>query len=369
LPSPTSVDFLDGYFMFTEQRGRITRSDQDSGAVFDGLAFANAESNPDKLVRGITHERMYVAFGARSTEFYASDASVDPFAFSRSAAIEVGCAAGGSVARVQQTILWIADDLTVRRLNGYQGAKISNPSVDRFIARIADLTQVSALTYSLGGNTFYTLSAPEGTWEYNLTTGLWHERSSYGLNRWRVSCVAEFDGKLIAGDYNSPNLYVMSVDAYAEGADELVMTIQTPPAHAFPYFAQMSAAYIDVVPGVGVLETRTPIVVTPGGGGSPIGLLLSLTGGSGSSTTTGGDVTNDYLSNPTLMFDWSDDGGIDFGPVRHLPLGKMGETQKRLKTLRLGRTKQVGRSFRLRVSAAVVRGVLSMSADVQKLQP
>lgn len=367
LPSPTSVDFLDGYFLFTEQRGRITRSEQDSGAVFDGLAFANAESNPDKLVRGITHERMYVAFGARSTEFYASDASVDPFAFSRSAAIEVGCAAGGSVARVQQTILWIADDLTVRRLNGYQGTKISNPSVDRFIASIADLTQVSALTYSIGGNTFYTLSAPEGTWEYNLTTGIWHERKSYGLDRWRVSCVAEFDGKLIAGDYNSPTLYEMSVDAYAEGADELVMTVQTPPVHAFPYLAQMSAAYIDVIPGVGVLETRTPVVVTPGGG-TPIGLLLTLTTG-GASTTTGGDVTNDYLSNPTLMFDWSDDGGINFSPTRHLPLGKMGETQKRIKALRLGRTKQIGRSFRLRVSAAVVRGVLSMSADVQKLQP
>jgi hypothetical protein len=369
LPSPSSVDFLDGYFLFTEQRGRITRSEQDSGAVFDGLAFANAESNPDRLVRGITHERMYVAFGARSTEFYASDASVDPFAFSRSTAIEVGCAAAGSVARVQQTILWIADDLTVRRLNGYAGQRISTPSVDRFIASIADLSQVSAITYTIQGNTFYTLNAPEGTWEYNLTTGLWHERSSYGLDRWRVSCVVEFDGKLIAGDYNSPTLYEMSVDAYAEGSDELVMTVQTPPVHAFPYFAMMSAAYIDVVPGVGLLETTETTTVTVSGGstGTPIGLLLSLTRtGSTQEVIT---VTNEYVSNPALMLDWSDDGGITFGPTRQLPLGKMGQTQKRLKTLRLGRTKQVGRVFRMRVSAAVARGVLSMSADVAKLRP
>lgn len=357
LPSPTSIAFLDGYFFFSEARGRITRSESDNAMLFDGLAFTNAESNPDKLVRVIQHERMMMAPGEDSIEFFASDPSVDPFAYSRAAAVEVGCAAGGSVVSVQQTILWIADDKTVRRLNGYAGQKISTPAVDRFVGSIADLTQVSAFTYTMGGNTFYTLNAPEGTWEYNLTTGLWHERESYGLNRWRISTAVEFDGKIIVGDYDSPNLYEMRSDAYDEAGTELVMTVQTPPMHAFPYLATIAAAYIDVVPGVGLLEEYQTTV----SGGSPIGMLLALT-----RTRYSRTLTNPDDSNPSLMLDWSDDGGINWSSIRYLPLGKMGQTTKRLKTMRLGMTKTVGRSFRMRVSAKVVRGVLSMSADVTK---
>ena len=367
LPSPTSVDFLDGYFFFSEERGRITRSELDNGGTFDGLAYASAESNPDKLLRVITHERMLVAFGERSTEFFVADASVDPFAYSRSTAIEVGCAAAGSVARVQQTIIWIADDKTVRRLNGYQGVKISSYPVDRFIQSIPDLTQVSAFTYTLNGNTYYTLNAPNGTWEYCLTTGLWHERKSYGLNRWRVSCAVEFDGKIIVGDYNSPKLYEMSEDYYSEADQPLVCVNQTPPAHAFPYYLLIPNVFIDVVPGVGLPETRNPITTVPGNG-TPIGLLLALTFGTGS-TTTGGDINNAWLSDPCLLLDYSDDGGINFKPTRSLRVGKDGQTTTRVKTLRLGRTKAQGRTYRIVFSAAVARGLLGMGIEPTKLNP
>jgi hypothetical protein len=374
LAAPTSIDYLDGYLFFSERRGRISRSEEDDATLFDGLAFTTAESDPDSLVRVIRNERTLIAFGVKSGEFYNADPSVDPFAYSRTATMGTGCAAAGSVARVQQTVMWIADDKTVRRLNGYSGEKVSSYAVDRFIATIADLDQVSALTYTMGGNTFYTINAPEGTWEYNLATGLWHERQSYGLDRWRVSCVVEFDGKLICGDYASPNLYEMKVNAYSEAGADLVMTVQTPPVHAFPYLASMSELHIDFVPGVGLREEGTPftgiIPGIPGIGGTPIGLLLALTRGGTPGTpdveTVEFAVSNAVVSDPELLLDWSDDGGINWKPTRFLKLGKLGQTQKRIKTLRLGQTGSQGRVFRVRFSASVVRGLIGMSANVER---
>jgi hypothetical protein len=374
LSAPTSIDYLDGYLFFSERSGRISRSEEDNATLFDGLAFTTAESDPDNLVRVIRNERTLIAFGVKSTEFYNADPSIDPFAYDRTATMGTGCAAAGSIARVQQTIMWIADDKTVRRLNGYSGEKVSSYAVDRFIATIADLSQVSALTYTMGGNTFYAINSPEGTWEYNLATGFWHERKSYGLDRWQVSAVVEFDGKLICGDYDSPKLYEMRVDAYSEAGADLVMSVQTPPVHAFPYAASMSELFIDFVPGVGQREEGTPFTTiipgTPGTGGTPIGMLLALTRGGTPGTpdieTVGFAVSNADVSDPELLFDWSDDGGINWKPTRYLKLGKLGETRKRIKTMRLGQTGSQGRVFRVRFSAAVVRGLIAMSANVER---
>lgn len=363
LPSPTSVDFFNGYFFFSEERGRITRSELDNGLTFDSQAFQVAESNPDKLLRVIEHEAQMLAFGEKSLEPFTPDASVNPFAFSRSAAIEIGCAAAGSIVKVQQTIIWIADDKTVRRLNGYEGQIISTPSVDRFVAEIADLTQVSAFTYTINGNTYYTLNAPNGTWEYCLKTGLWHERVSYGLSRWRVSCAVEFDGKIIVGDYASPKLYEMSETYTAEADQPLVCLTQTPPAHAFPYWTVTSELYVDVVPGVGAAGTYSVTSTTTGG--FPAGLLMAITQPITTSVST---LTNPQDQLPALMIRYSDDGGINWKPERALPIGAAGATQTRIKTLRLGRSKSIGRVYQLAFSAAVVRGLLGMSAKVDKLQ-
>ena len=358
LAAPNSVDFLDGYFLFSTDGGKIQRSEIDNATLFDGLAFAVAESNPGPLLRLVTHERRFVAFKSRSIEFWTSDASVDPFAFSRVAAIELGCAAAGSIARVQQTLIWIADDKTVRRLQGFAGTRISSYSVDRFIAGIADLTQVSAFTYTLGGNTFYVLNAPNGTWEYNLITGLWNERVSYGLNRWRVSAAAEFDGGIIVGDYASPKLYRMSNAASSEAGTELVMTVQTPPVHAFPYNAQFSRVDVDVIPG-----GEADIAAISGAPiGSPIGLLLSLTYAYGPISFT---VTESATK--SLMLDWSDDGGVTFSSQRILSMGDVANGRTRVKALRCGRTRSLGRTFRMSISRAAARGILQMGADVVKL--
>ena len=365
LPSPQDVSFIDGYFLFTESRGRITRSELDSAAVFDGLAYSNAETNPDKLVRGVRHETTYTAFGERSIEHFVADASVDPFAFSRSAATDIGCASAGSVVAVQQTIIWIADDKTVRRLNGYAGIKISHEPVDRFIESIADLTQVRAFTFTMKGMTYYILTAPEGTWSYNLTLNRWIERTSYGLNRWRISCAVEFDGKIICGDYASPKLYEMRADVFTEAGQPLIMEAWSPPVHGFPYYTLTNAVFIDAISGVGLAETRNPIVTTATS--TPTGLLMAIL--STTNTTSGGDISNAWLSDPALILDYSDDDGINFKPPRELRLGKAGQTQTRLKALRFGRSKSQGRTYRLRASAATVRGFISMSADITKLQP
>ena len=130
------------------------------------------------------------------------------------------------------------------------------------------------------------------------------------------------------GDYATSPLNTMSETTYTDAGNEMVMTVQTPPVHVWPNRLTFNAVHVDVLPGVG-LNTVTPADL-----------------------------------DPVVMLDWSDDGGAHWSVQRQLPVGRQGARMKRVKTTRLGMSREDGRVFRLSMSAAVARGVAGMAADV-----
>lgn len=342
LPPPNSGFDLGGYLLFTTPSGRLYWSSIDDTGI-DPLDFKSAEANPDGLVIGKALGQHAVLFGTRSTEFHLLTGSTE--VFERSHVIQVGCYAAGSVApvpiitpqAVTDSIAFAATD----RQGAYAGIclvenlsarKISTHAVDRAVRDEPDPLSITSCTWSDGGHAFYCISGSTFSWCWDSATGQWHERESYGLARWKVRSVQQFAGGLIAGDHTSNKLYRMAKAINDEDGSPLIMTIQTPPVHAFPEALEFLALYVDVIPGVGLVNGNAEDI------------------------------------DPEIMVSWSDDG-IHFTPPRLLKLGQAGETLKRVKTTRLGQSKRGGggRTFRFSVSAAVAKGIMGAALDVNKI--
>ncbi len=324
LPPPISVTHLDGYFSFLTQDGSHYASELDNGDV-TALSYASAESNPDRGVRNWTRGRDLCLGGERSLEFW-QNVGETPYPFGRTTAIDVGVLAAESVADIDQTSAFVAHDGTVRMLQGYQAQRISNHAVERFVTDEPDPTALKATSWFRNGHTFYALSGTLGTWVYDTATGYWHERKSYADARWIGSKAIQFGRRIVVGDYRSGTLYTLSSTAYDEAGEPLIMTVQTPPVHGYPHRLRHTALYVDVVPGVGIATGATQI------------------------------------SNPVLMVDYSDDGGASWSMQRFAPIGAEGDRLRRVRLNRLGVSR--ARTYRLSISAAVARSILSVSADI-----
>lgn len=325
---PKSITVMDGYGILPVTSSLWYTSDLDDLMTIDPLEFAKAESNPDEIVTVATREGEVVIFGTRSTEFWQDTGDVD-FAFKRSMAIELGCLAAGSVAKVDRTLLWIAHDGTVRVMNGYGGDRVSDYAVERAIASV-DPNTITATTWWGRGHTFYAISSDDWTWVYDVG-GEWHERIGYDLTRWSVAFCERFGNDLVAGASASGTLYKMSHDYLDEDGSPLIMTVQTPPVHAFPMRLAVSALYVDFAPGVGL------------------------------ATGASQDVA------PELMVSYSDNGGQTWSAERRVSIGRQGDMLRRGILRRLGIVGPVGRTFKISASASVVRALLGAALDADKL--
>lgn len=354
-----SIAFLNGYFVFTHNDGTVSTTDIDDAKTADPLSYSGAESSPDPAIRGIARQREVAVFGTQSVEFFA-DTGDDPFPLSKNQQIEIGCAASGSVAQIDQTIAWIADDYTVRILNGYQAVRISNHALERVIARDPSISTITAAVWRRDGHTFYAISGDGWTLVYDIISQQWHERQSYGLDRWRVSCIVESNGELIAGCYNSGDLYKIDRDSYTEGDDPLICKIITPPSHAYPSRLIVNAMYLDIIPGVG----RN--VYDPLFDGVELMWGDDTLAWGGDSLVWG--VSNFALTaiDPDVMMRSSFDGGKTWSKEQRAKLGQMHDGMRRVVFRRLGMTRHLGITFEISCSAAVMRGFMGATLDVSK---
>lgn len=329
LPPPVSVAQLNGYFHFLLTDGRHFASELDDEDV-TALSFAAAGSNPDPGVRNWVRGQDLLIGGTRSIEAW-QDVGGDPFPFSRVTNVtraedqtDIGVLAGGAVAGG----FFVASDKTVRVLNGYSAVKISNPAVDRFISAETPAA-LSATTWSERGRTFYALSGATGTWTYDTSTKRWHERQSYGLARWRVQHCEAMGNNVIAGDYAAGTLYRVDADAMDEAGSTIVVVNQTPVAHGFPYRMRHNGLAIDVVPGVGIVGAAS------------------------------------HIEAPSIMLDYSDDGGRSWSTQRTAALGEAGDSLRKVRFGRLGTSR--ARIYRISCSASVSRTLCALAIAAEKL--
>lgn len=182
-----AIDFLDNYIIGVERStGRWFSSALADETSYDPLAFATAEGAPDNLLTLIADHRQAILFGSESTEIWYNAGNAGfPFDRSPNGFIELGCAGKRAATKLDNSVFWVANDKTVRRLNQLTPTRISTHGVEAALAQYS-LSECRAFSFYVGGHLFAVFRFPEGCFVYDATTNEWHERESFGGSTWNI---------------------------------------------------------------------------------------------------------------------------------------------------------------------------------------
>ena len=237
------------------------------------------------------------------------------------------------MATVADALMWVDHNGVVRQLLASEPVRISTHALERSISDLTwdERSALRAVYTHFNGHDFYAVTSPYWTWEYDLATGLWHERESGGLTNWFAQCFESFNGKVVIGSGQDASLHVLDDSSETESGNPYLFLAQSAPLHAFPKSLIIDQLDVDIIPGVGI---------------------------------TG---SNEEAANPLLMLDWSDDGGNTLVGCRTASLGQVGERFAVASFYQLGATRRAGRTFRLSSSSPVMRGILNAEARVRPI--
>ncbi len=233
----STVTFQDSYFIFEENgTGRFFISNINDGSAYDSLDFATAEAAPDDTLAVISDHRQLVLFGENTIEFWYNSGDIDfTFARQEGTIIERGLGGKYTIAKNDNSFIWLGDDRKVYRANGYTPIAISNPAIEEEFKGYT-ISDAFAWSYTWKGQRFYTITFPtdEKTWECNINyppNKAWHRRESYLKNRWRANTYFYAYNKHLVGDFEAGTIWEMD-DTYVEGSDPLVSKRVTNYIHA-----------------------------------------------------------------------------------------------------------------------------------------
>lgn len=308
-PSVTSVCAIDGYFIWTKQNAdQYVISGLLNGMVYDALDFAGAESVPDSLLRCVEDHGELVLFGSRSIEVHHNTGNPDfPFQPQPGGRIDVGTRAMLSVAKVDNTVMWLGSDLIVYRRTGYQRERISTHAIEKEIQSFTQPELAQGFNVSFQGHDMYVLTfsatvnsnqGPGRTYIYDAATRLWHERASAPGDLWDVAMSMRFGNRVIVGGAGNGNLFYLDADVTTENGTALTAIATLPPLWADGGLATLHRLELEMETGA-----------------------------------------NDTELNVSL--DWSDDGGITYSvtPLAR-SMGAENQTTKRVIWTRLGKFRQ-----------------------------
>lgn len=152
----------------------------------DGIAFATAESLPDKLLDAIWIDDIAVLFGSESVEFWPNTSDDPPIAPLEGRVFSKGIRATGCVAQWGETFAWVGNDNTVY-INGDGPQPVTNADMQ---ALIEASTDCSLWSFRWEGQDFLVLRIDAHSFVYGSRNRSWSEFTSYGETNWLAKCYA-----------------------------------------------------------------------------------------------------------------------------------------------------------------------------------
>ncbi len=294
---------------------------------FNALDFRTAEARPGNIVAVESDHRELFIFKESSTEVWANTGNPDfPFQPIGNAFMEVGCIAKDSVAKADNSVFWLANDMTVRRVDGYTPVRVSTHAIESAITDMATVSDAYGFSHPTNGHLFYCLTFPSAnkTFVFDITTGLWHERETNG-DEWRINSYFYANEIHYVGDGTTGKLGELSSTVYEDFDQVHRVTVTSPILHS---------------------EGRQLFFER---------LQIDFEMGRGLSTGQGSD--------PQVMLQWSDDGGNTWSSEYWRSLGKIGEYSVRAVWNRLGASRN--RVFRLFFSDPILFTLIEATAEVK----
>lgn len=310
-PDFAAVDFSDGRIVYVESgTGRFGASGLYAAGDYDGLDFATAEGSPDDLITLIVDHREVILFGRDSTERW-YDAGADGFPYLRSpdGFIELGIIGRFARCKADNSVFWFASDRTFRRLSGATPVRVSQHGVEEAVAKYTTVDDCEAFSWTWEGHIFVTFRFPtEGKcWTFDVTTGEWHERETYGVAGWQVAHTVPVAGKVYALNAVTGAIGTFSESYNTEYGSTLERKITFP--SVYQNGARLFHSQLDLMFRTGE--------VAPG-------------------------------IEPTVLLEFSDDGGSTWNSIGDRDLGAMGEYRKIVRWTQLGSSRD--RCYRITVT-------------------
>lgn len=296
----TDVVWVDGYFIFLGAT-KVFHAALNDPLTFDALAYDYPVGSPGSVASLIVEKRDLIHFKDDAIEVWYNKGTT-PYAFGRApdGFIDLGCAAPRSPAKLDNSVFWLASDKTVRVLRGATPARVSTEVIEQAIAGYSTISDAYGMSLSYDGKFSYLLTFPTAdvTFEYNIATEEWNERSSFGLGRWQVQgTVSAWDRQFV---WSGTKLGELSLSTYTEWDDPLQVVMTSKAVTAGPAEIPHYRFEAEVEPGVGLVT------------------------GQG--------------SNPQLVLRYSDDGS-NWSPEFWRSIGARGNFGKRAVWTRLGRSR------------------------------
>lgn len=282
---------------------------------FDGLSFAVAERAPDRARALLVKQQELWVMGAETIEVFVDEGGTAVFVPLQGGFIERGLITRNAAIVENNTVYWVGDDRVVYVADGYLPRAISNNYVAEQLSKVPfrEIEDISMWSYSQDGHKFVGIRTKcNGTYVYDTTTGMWHERESRSETRktYRIFTMIEIGSTVIGADRKSGKLFQLDPNTFTDDGEEIERT---------------ASAYVPV-------RARTPCET----------LAIDCTKGQGDNDT----------EIPQIMLRYSDDQGRTFSNEKWKSLGRSGEYQSPVCYRQLGMMKPPGRIFQIKISDA-----------------
>jgi hypothetical protein len=300
------VAFIHRYFVFRRPNSGQFFNSGLNALTFDALDIAEAEQVPDDLLALTVDHEEVLLFGTQSSEIWydAANDSGSPFSKSPGGVVTLGITGNAAHGQQDNSTFWLANDRTVRRLQGATPTKVSQLGIDAQLHRLGDVEDCYTVSFSQEGHMFIAFIHPfdSRTFVYDCTVQQWHERESLDFGAWRPAAIVECYGRHIVVDSRSGKIGYLDPTAMEEFGD--------PQRMSWTY----QAVYAENKTAV---HRRFELVCNTGYG------LLTGQG-----------------SDPLATLEVSDDGGETFRTLPTKSLGLRGKYQSRVCWEKLGSSKQ-----------------------------
>jgi hypothetical protein len=329
-----TVTFFDQRFVFDwKNTNKFFSSDALAGSSFTATAFASAETRPDDVLAVILNKQVLLVCGSDSIEPW-QDVGAANFPFERvpGAVIERGIASAHAICKADNSAFFMGDDRIFYRLDGLSLTRVSTFALEHLWEAHLDLRELFCFSYTWMGHKFVVVTFPISgvTYEFDIATGLWHERESWdennrSLGRWRINCEVSAYNKQLMGDSISGKIGYLHHHVHTEFGNVMQMLAVSPPIHSDRKRVFIPRFEMDIESGVGE-ET-----------------------GQG--------------SDPQVMLRYSKDGGKTWS-ARQLwrTMGAAGAYNTRMRWLNLGNAREW--VFEITISDPVIRSVIAAHADI-----
>ena len=224
----THIVYLDGYFIVNDTgTDDFYISTSEDPTAWDPLDFEVASAAPDDILALAKFDRDLYAIGEDSTQRYWNSGNADfPFTPYPNT-MEVGVLAPHSVCKSSYGVFWLANipdgDAVVVKASGGQFEIISDPDTSSEISKLETKSDAIGSVYTEEGHSFYVLTFPTDqlTKVFDVTTGVWHNRESTPLSKWRISGIGYDRTRILGVDFTNGKIYRIARDIYADDGSEI----------------------------------------------------------------------------------------------------------------------------------------------------